>query len=348
MSTVDLPTVPRLTLEDLRRVNTPAVAAVLVVVLLAWACGLVVHLGDQARGRADRAAEQQRAASRVQSLAHDWSIERSFLEASNLRAIDARLGAVVGERSALAARRTAALADGRSALAGSAGTVDETQRARLAAALAVLAAPESVYSRITSETADVRRVAGEVSVAQAAARTAASQAAQQRPASAVSSAHTGSRVTPVARAAARPVAAPGGGSVEQVGEATLRSLPGNAGVTIHWNDPDLAGHLGAVWSGNTSYIMVNAAALAGNPGKTRDVVRHEITHIYQGRLAAANGLSWSGLGARMSAAFGANPQEKAADCVALRFGASWTHYTKDCGGAAKQAWVDGLIGGYLP
>jgi hypothetical protein len=128
----------------------------------------------------------------------------------------------------------------------------------------------------------------------------------------------------------------------------LRSLPGNAGVSIRWDDPGLGGHLGGVWSGSTDAILVNGTALAGKPGKTQDVVRHEIAHIYDGRLAAAFGLTWSELGNRMAGAFGANAQEKAADCVALRFGAAWTHYTSDCGSADKQAWVDGMIGTYLP
>ncbi|WP_426592857.1 hypothetical protein ACPPVS_13960 [Cellulomonas sp. McL0617] len=66
----------------------------------------------------------------------------------------------------------------------------------------------------------------------------------------------------------------------------------------------------------------------GSLGTTRDVVRHEIAHLYQVRLAAAYGLSWSELGGV--------------------FGASWTHHTSDCGGAAKQAWGDGMFGGYLP
>ena len=141
---------------------------------------------------------------------------------------------------------------------------------------------------------------------------------------------------------------PGAGSVRDAGEAELRALPGNAGIEIHWDDPDLSGHLGGVWSGNTSYIMVNAQRLAGNPGKTRDVVRHEIAHVYEGRLAAAGGLAWSELSTRMSAAFGSGATEKAADCVALRFGATWTHYTSDCSSTDKQVWVDALIGGYLP
>lgn len=147
---------------------------------------------------------------------------------------------------------------------------------------------------------------------------------------------------------ARRAALADAGTVWEAGEATLRSLPGNAGVEIHWDDPDLGGHLGGVWSGSTSYIMVNAQRLAGNPAKTGDVVRHEIAHIYEGRLAAAAGLSWSALNARMSAAFGSSATERAADCVALRFGATWTHYTSDCSSADKQAWVDGMIGGYLP
>jgi hypothetical protein len=63
---------------------------------------------------------------------------------------------------------------------------------------------------------------------------------------------------------------------------------------------------------------------------------------------ASYGMTWSQIDGLMSAAYGGNASEKVADCVALRFGASWVNYTSDCSGADKQAWVDGLIGGYLP
>ena len=185
------------------------------------------------------------------------------------------------------------------------------------------------------------------STLQVTAAVAAWDAEQARVATAAAASQAaGVRPVSYRRGATSAVAA--GASVRDVGEATLRSLPGNAGVSIHWDDPDLGGHLGGVWSGSTSYMMVSSTRLAGNPSRTRDVVRHEIAHIYQGRLAATYGLSWSQLGTRMSAAFGANAQEKAADCVARHFGASWTHYTSDCSGADKQAWVAGMIGGYLP
>ncbi|WP_155856143.1 hypothetical protein [Cellulomonas sp. URHD0024] len=352
MSTIDLPMVRSITLADLRRVNAPVVLGSLVVVLVAWASGLLGHATDAAEQRAEQVQHQRQAAHRVHALAADWSIEQSFLDASRRDAIIDTLGTVTAERAAVAAERGAALTNASAVLDGSAGKADDAKRAQLAAAIAVLSGPETVYSRVAVATADASRLAGEVSAAEAAwtveqQRLATVSAAAAAHDAARSSVRSAARATPVSHVRTTPNL-PRGGTVQEVGEATLRSLPGNAGVTIHWNDPDIGGHLGAVWSGNTTYIMVNGAALAGNPGKTRDVVRHEIAHIYQGRLAAANGLSWSELGRRMSAAFGANPQEKAADCVARRFGASWTYYTSDCGGAQKQAWVDGMIGGRLP
>lgn len=344
MSTLDLPRVPRITLADLRRVNGHVVLVALVVVLVAWTTGLVASAGVQARQHAELVEHQRQVAHRVHALSADWRTELAFLDTARDGAVRTRLESIEAERAAVVGNRDVALADAAAALASSAGKVDDAHRAELESAVGALAAPETVYSRVVVATGEVSRLTGEVAAAEA-----AWNAEQARRAA---EAATRNSVTPVSHQSRSRVPAPppaqGGGTVQEVGEAALRALPGNAGVSIHWDDPDLSGHLGAVWSGNTSYIMVNGSALAGNPGKTRDVVRHEIAHIYQGRLAAAYGLSWGELGDRMAPAFGDRPQEKAADCVAQRFGASWTHYTSDCSSADKQAWVDAMIGGYLP
>ncbi|WP_028044919.1 hypothetical protein [Cellulomonas sp. URHE0023] len=326
MSTVDLP-FTRVTVASLRRVNVPTFLVVVAIVLVVLATGLGVHSRDQAGRQADR-IEQREVAQRVEAVRADRRADEAFFVASGRSARSAHLSAVAAERAALAANRDAALTSAAAALASSAGRVDELQRGELQAAVDVLSAPESVYSRVTAATADVVRLADQVGTAEAA------WSAEQAALVQTSGAGGGSSSV--------------GASVRDVGEAELRSLPGSAGVSIRWDDPGLSGHLGGVWSGSTDAIMISASQLAGNPGKTRDVVRHEIAHIYEGRIAATHGLTWNELGARMSGAFGASPQEKAADCVALRFGAAWTHYTSDCAGSDKQTWVDALIGGYLP
>lgn len=202
-----------------------------------------------------------------------------------------------------------------------------------AAEVARVAAEQAAAEQAAAEQAAAEQAAAEQAAAeQAAAEEAAAQEAARPP-----------RPAPSAQAAPTPPP-----SIQEVGEATLRGLPGNGGVSLSWDDPGLSGHLGGVWKGNTSTILVNASRLAGQPSKTKDVIRHEIAHIYQGRLMASHGMSWPQIDGLMASAFGSNASEKVADCVALRFGASWVNYTSDCSGADKQAWVDGLIGGYLP
>lgn len=135
------------------------------------------------------------------------------------------------------------------------------------------------------------------------------------------------------------------------GVAALRALhrlPGSARVHLVWDDPALGSHLGGVRIGSTSTILLSSRRLAGKPALARDVVRHEIAHIYQGRLMRSSHLTWAQLGRRLAPTFGANGQEKVADCVARSFGARWTGYTSSCSGSAKRAWVKAMIGGYLP
>lgn len=209
-------------------------------------------------------------------------------------------------------------------------------------------------ARIEAERLEAERLAAEQAAAAEAAaaeaaRVAAEKVAAEQAAAAKRAADEQAARAAVAEQAATPAApAAPARSIREVGEATLRGLPGNGGVSLSWDDPGLAGHLGGVWKGNTSTILVNATRLGDQTSKTKDVIRHEMAHIYQGRLMAAHGMSWSQIDGLMAGAFGSNASEKVADCVALRFGASWVNYTSDCSGADKQAWVDGLIGGYLP
>ncbi|WP_030152130.1 hypothetical protein [Oerskovia turbata] len=223
----------------------------------------------------------------------------------------------------------------------------EFEQSRVAAAEQAAAeqaaAEQAAAEQAAAEQAAAEQAAAEQAAAEQAAaeRAAAEQAAAERTAAAQSAPAQQTPADPSTPAAPSP-------SIREIGEATLRSLPGNGGVSLSWDDPGLSGHLGGVWKGNTSTILVNASRLAGQPSKTKDVIRHEMAHIYQGRLMAAHGMSWSQIDGLLAGAFGSNASEKVADCVAIRFGASWVNYTSDCSGGDKQAWVDALIGGYLP
>ncbi|MFF3066075.1 hypothetical protein ACFVQ3_16160 [Oerskovia sp. NPDC057915] len=223
----------------------------------------------------------------------------------------------------------------------------EFEQSRVAAAEKAAAeqaaAEQAAAEQAAAEQAAAEQAAAEQAAAEKAAaeQAAAEKAAAERAAAAQAAAAQQAPVTPSAPPAPSQ-------SIQEIGEATLRSLPGNGGVSLSWDDPGLSGHLGGVWKGNTSTILVNASRLAGQPSKTKDVIRHEMAHIYQGRLMAAHGMSWSQIDGLLAGAFGSNASEKVADCVAIRFGASWVNYTSDCSGGDKQAWVDALIGGYLP
>lgn len=148
------------------------------------------------------------------------------------------------------------------------------------------------------------------------------------------------------RSGAAVAAGGGSGSIADVAASTLAGLPGG-GVRIIWDPAWLGNHLGGVMVGGADEIALNSSRLAGKPGRTADVIRHEIAHIYQSRLIRRVGITVDDLEARLSTVFGSNGLEKSADCVALRFGASWVNYTSSCS-SEKQTWVDALIGGYLP
>ena len=112
-------------------------------------------------------------------------------------------------------------------------------------------------------------------------------------------------VRPTAKAA-KPTAAQVKGARRAAGKGgvtalrTLHALPGSAGVHIVWDDPDLGSHLGGVRIGSTSTVLLNSRRLSGRPALARDVVRHEIAHIYQGRLMRTHHLTWAQLGRRLA------------------------------------------------
>lgn len=310
-----------------------------------------------AHERAAEAAAREHAAmvARVQVMVEAQAADEAFLKAQAVKVRKAQIAAIQAHFAQLRAQIAERTQFAQALLASSDGKADPALRANLQASVDQLAATGLGQSQVAAAVTVVNAAADQVTAsvtaweaeqarqAEAARQAAAAQAARAATHKSTSSAKATGRTS-----AAATVPAPGGGSIIEVGEATLRSLPGNGGVSLSWDDPGLSGHLGGVWQGSTSTILINGSKLAGNPGKTRDVVRHEIAHIYQGRLMASTGLSWAEIDSRMSGAFGANASEKAADCVAKRFGASWTHYTSSCSGADKQAWVDALIGGYLP
>ncbi|WP_146902437.1 hypothetical protein [Cellulomonas aerilata] len=136
------------------------------------------------------------------------------------------------------------------------------------------------------------------------------------------------------------------GTVQEVAAATLAQLPGSGGVVLTFDRPELAGHLGGVFMNRPGEILVSASRLTGRPGQTADVVRHEMAHVYQARLATTRGLRT--VNARMVELFGPNGLERAADCVAVAFGATWTQYPTDCAGPERVAAVQALIEGRMP
>ena len=245
----------------------------------------------------------------------------------------------------LAALETA-LTGADAALATSTGAADETLRTPLADAVQKLRSlrGERASSDIPARTATVVRLTGPVAAAAASYRADQLRLAAEAQAQAQSAA-----------AAAAPAAAPATGTdVIALGEATLRSLPGNAGVHLAWNAPGIGTRLGGVFLNQTSEIMINGRGLAATPGRTASVVEHEIAHIYQARIIAAEANArggWSAshlaLVSRLDSVFGSNGLERSADCVALRLGATWVAYSNQCSGA-RQAVVDALLAGRMP
>jgi chemotaxis protein histidine kinase CheA len=148
--------------------------------------------------------------------------------------------------------------------------LSQADAARLAAEKAAAEAAEAERVAAEQAAAEAERVAAEQAAAEAAEaqRVAAEKAAADKAAAEKAAADKAASV-PAPPAPETPAPAPGP-SIREIGEATLRGLPGNGGVSISWDDPGLSGHLGGVWKGNTSTILVNATRLAGQPSKTKD------------------------------------------------------------------------------
>ncbi|MDM7830979.1 hypothetical protein [Cellulomonas edaphi] len=161
---------------------------------------------------------------------------------------------------------------------------------------------------------------------------------------AAAKAPTRAKVTKAQLRAARRAAGKGG----EAATRALHALPRSKGIRLLWDEPALGSHLGGVWKGDTSSILLNSRRLRSDPSRARDVVRHEIVHIYQGRIMRKYHLTWSQLNRKMAGAFGPNAMERSADCVARHFGARWTGYTSACSGASKRVWVRALVAGTLP
>ncbi|MGV8966193.1 MAG: hypothetical protein ACOH2F_07920 [Cellulomonas sp.] len=236
------------------------------------------------------------------------------------------------------------------------GKVDATVLAPLADAAVMLRSlrDQRTHPGIPAATAAAVRLTGPVVAATAAfdveqARLAAVAAEDARLAEVRAAASAAAAVVGGAGSGATTAGAGSGSDVAAIGEATLRTLPGNAGVHLAWNHPAIGTHLGGVFLDQVTEIMINGRRLAATPGRTSSVVMHEIGHIYQARIIAAEAPArggWSAssgaLMSRLNAIFGGNGQERSADCVALAAGATWTAYTTDCNTPARQAAVHAL------
>ncbi|WP_407345257.1 hypothetical protein [Pengzhenrongella phosphoraccumulans] len=311
--------------------------------------GSIAALGAAA---ADMAAGSSAAGERAVALTlpRELRLDSTADAAVQVAALDARLAVLV-----------ATLTRADAALSSSVGKVDPSLRDPLADAAATLRSlrGQRTQPSIPAATAAVGRLTGPVVAAAAAfdveqARLAAVAAEKKR--LAAEAARAAEQAAAASRAAAVVGAGAGAGAgtaagtdLTAVGEATLRSLPGNAGVHLAWNHPAIGSHLGGVFLDQDAEIMINGRQLSATPGRTASVVMHEIGHIYQARIIAADAPTrggWSAsygvLVSRLDAIFGGNGVERAADCVALSSGATWTAYTSDCATPDRQAAVQAL------
>lgn len=234
----------------------------------------------------------------------------------------------------------------------STGKVDPTVLAPLADAASTLRSlrDQRTHPGIPAATAAVVRLTGTVVATAAAfdveqARLAAEAAEAERQAELSAAASAAAVVGPAGASGVTST----GSDVAAIGEATLRSLPGNAGVHLAWNHSAIGSHLGGVFLDQDAEIMINGRRLAGTPERTASVVMHEMGHIYQARIIAAEApahggwsASYAAVMSRLDAVFGGNGQERAADCIALAAGATWTAYTSDCNTPARQTAVEAL------
>jgi len=117
--------------------------------------------------------------------------------------------------------------------------------------------------------------------------------------------------------------------------AFLNTLPGGSSTGLEWGNPN--GHLGGVYIPGGKTIILNAAKLEGNAAKTKNVLRHEIAHIHQNRVIAANGLTTAAYQARLNEVFGSNGIERSADAVAYLLGAGSFNYQSSFNSAQLAA-----------
>lgn len=329
-------------------------------VVAAIACALAggaagAHQAAVERHAAEQAAQRQQAELHVASALAAARSDHGMRSVAQDELSMAALRSAVAERDEARALRDAEVESATALLAAAAGKVPDDLLSQLLAARdealgsppltselrarhgALAALSGQVQQAVAAWELEQERIAAQRRAAEEAARAAAAQKQQEAAARA-----------PVAAPRPAPAAAPTStGTIYGVAESTLRSLPNNDGVTITWDRPDIGNSLGGVWIGETT-IMLNRKRLSASPGRVADVVRHELAHVYQGRSWQASGLPWTEYRAHLAAVFGGSGYEESADCVALRLGATWVHYTRECSGEAKQAWVTALIAGTTP
>jgi predicted SprT family Zn-dependent metalloprotease len=116
-------------------------------------------------------------------------------------------------------------------------------------------------------------------------------------------------------------------------------------MNIEWGDPQ--GHLGGVWMPGSSTIILNAARLDCQTDQTHNVLLHEIAHVHQNWIIAAQGMTTADFQARMEQIFGAPGIESAADAVAVLLGATTVYYRASFSQAELDA-AQAIINNQLP
>jgi hypothetical protein len=137
---------------------------------------------------------------------------------------------------------------------------------------------------------------------------------------------------------------PASGSSRSGGSALQRAIariPGySAHRPAHWVSTSRYGHYGATdLASNNIYISPSVPS-----SKLDSVVRHEWSHILSVR---AYGGSYSAMMSATNRVFGGSGMtgaERAADCMAIQLGASWTHYTS-CSNSQWRAAATKLLSG---
>lgn len=205
-----------------------------------------------------------------------------------------------------------------------------TRPAAATAPAVVVAAPVTrvVAVQPPAAAATIRRAAAPARRVTVRPRTARPVAAARRAATVRRTAHV------VRRAAAAPL------SPQQRMMQAVGRIPGSQAETAHWVLSSSYGHWGtADWYNNTVYVSPSVPS-----ARMYDVVVHEWSHLlsvrdYAGNVDAAT--------AAMNGWFGGSDlvgAERAADCMALQLGASWTHYTS-CNDAHWRAGAARLVAG---